>query len=63
MTDQSKPSQPRPLPTANYDFTCPGCGSKYIAKSSGCPYCRSAGIRGDDEITKKVMDDDMDLIK
>lgn len=63
MGQSSKGSHPRRSDAGNHEFTCSGCGTKYIAKSSGCPACKSnLGRRGDDELTKKV-EDDSDLFK
>lgn len=53
-----QPSRPRPSASdsSNYEWTCPGCGKKYLAKSSTCPTCLESGTRGD-ELTKKTIDD------
>lgn len=63
--DPSKPSLPRPQESGSprFEFTCVQCGGKYLAKSGSCPVCRSAAAHRGEEITKKVMDDDNDLIK
>ena len=67
MASQQSPSKPslprRPDADHNFEFTCTACGGKYLAKSGGCPSCRSSSAIRGDEITKKVMDDDNDLIK
>jgi hypothetical protein len=60
----SKPSLPRqPDDARSFEFTCAQCGGRYLAKSGGCPTCRSSSAHRGEEITKKVMDDDNDLIK
>lgn len=54
------PDSPRPQPRSSpaTEYTCAACGTKYIAKSFGCPSCASkAGTRSDEELTKKVIDD------
>lgn len=65
MSDQSKPSLHRQQGGDKYyDFNCPQCGCKFISKSGSCPYCRAnTGLRGDDEILKKISDNDNDLLK
>ena len=65
MANQSNGSQSpqRPHADRNFEFKCPGCGSKFISKSSGCPTCGSSSNNRGEELTKKVMDDDLDLIK
>lgn len=56
--EESKPFRPlQPPSRGNHDVTCPNCGSRYIAKSAGCPLCGSQqGRVGNDEIVKKITD-------
>lgn len=50
---------PRPRSDSHaHEYTCAACGTKYLAASHGCPSCASkSGTRSDDELTKKVIDD------
>lgn len=51
-------SRPLPPPSSNAEWTCPSCGTKYLAKSASCPKCAATGgLRGDDDLVKKVVDD------
>jgi hypothetical protein len=65
MSSQVKPSLPHPQESdsPHFEFTCTQCGGRYLAKGGGCPTCRSSNAHRGDEVTKKVMDDDLDLIK
>lgn len=58
----SPSSHPRPAKQPDREITCGGCGTKYIAKSSGCPNCGGTGGKRGDEMIKKV-ENDSDLFK
>lgn len=60
--DSRRPQPAERSPGGSYEYTCPSCGTKYLAKSSGCPNCRSIGGQRGEEFTKKV-DDPPDLLK
>lgn len=60
---ESQDSLPRrPVESRAHERTCGTCGTRYIAKSGGCPSCGGVTGKRGDEITKKVMDEP-DLIK
>ena len=44
--------------SSSYEWNCGSCGTTYIAKSASCPRCGGlSGVRGQEELTKKVIDD------
>lgn len=56
------PDSHRPRPHAGspvvHEWTCPTCGNRYLAQKSQCPRCASTGgTHTDEELTKKVIDD------
>lgn len=44
-----------------HEYSCPSCGTKFLAKSARCPKCHNNGDKGD-EVLKKITDDN-DLFK